>query len=172
MTDFASIVEAHQAAVFHFALRMTKDETRAEDALQDTFVAAMKAWPDYRGEASVKTWLFTIARNVVLRQSRRRAGEPVSLEPLDALGLEAGWGDEADPEALFARAEDRAALTRALESLSEEDREVILLRDVEGFSGEEAAALVGVQVRALKSRLHRARLRLAAVLKAEVHDED
>lgn len=86
-------------------------------------------------------------------------------EPLMTLGREAGWGSD-DPEALAIAAERTSALTSALQSLSPGDRELLILRDVEGLSGQEAADVLGIKSRALKSRLHRARLRLAGALRA------
>ena len=80
------------------------------------------------------------------------------------LGLEAGWGSN-DPEALAIAAERRETLQGALRTLSSDDQEVLILRDIEGLRGPEAAEILGIGERALKSRLHRARLRLAAALR-------
>ena len=91
-------------------------------------------------------------------------------EPLMTLGLEAGWGSD-DPEALAIAAERRDTLTWALQTLSFTDREVLILRDVEGLNGREAAEVLGITGRALKSRLHRARLRLAGALRASAEIE-
>ncbi len=85
-------------------------------------------------------------------------------EPLMTLGREAGWGSD-DPEALAIAAERRDTLTRALQALSPGDREVLILRDIEGLSGQEAAEVLAITGAALKSRLHRARLRLARALR-------
>jgi RNA polymerase sigma factor (sigma-70 family) len=90
--------------------------------------------------------------------------EPME-EPLMMLGLEAGWGSD-NPEALAIAAERRDTLRRALHGLSPGDREVLVLRDIEGLRGPEAAEVLGIGERALKSRLHRARLRLAVSLRA------
>lgn len=91
------------------------------------------------------------------------------------LGLQAGWGSD-NPEALALAAERRDTLARALESLSSGDREVLILRDIEGLRGPEAAEVLGLGERALKSRLHRARLRLAVALRSgaemDVVDEE
>ena len=80
------------------------------------------------------------------------------------LGLGAGWGSE-DPEAIAIAAEQRAVLRRAMSRLSNEDQEVLVLRELDGLSGQEAARVLGIGERALKSRLHRARLRLAMALR-------
>ncbi|MGB5681902.1 MAG: sigma factor-like helix-turn-helix DNA-binding protein, partial [Polyangiales bacterium] len=78
--------------------------------------------------------------------------------------VQAGWGSD-DPEAIAIASERKGALRRAMASLSAEDQEVLILRDLEGLRGSEAAEVLGISLRALKSRLHRARLRLAASLR-------
>ena len=92
------------------------------------------------------------------------AAAPGALSGGDDLERDAGWGTE-PPDALFERLEDRASLERALGDLAPADREVLVLRDLEELSGDETAAVLGITLRAMKSRLHRARLRLAAALK-------
>lgn len=159
-----TFVARHQAAVFRFARTLTRTPSEAEDVLQDTFLAAWRGAVSFRGESAVRSWLFTIARNAAIRHGRRRSGEPDVMEPLDVLGERAGWGETHDPEALAIRRESRETLERALASLSDDDREIVLLRDVEGLSGEETAAVLQIGLTAMKSRLHRARLRLAAAL--------
>lgn len=141
----------------------------AEDALQEAFLAAWRAAGSFAGTGSARAWVLTIARNALHRRYRRRAGEPADVIPLDRLGEKAGWGAIDSPDALVERLEDRALLERALARLSEADREVLVLRDLEEFGGEETARLLGVTVAAVKSRLHRARLRLAAHLREEQH---
>jgi RNA polymerase sigma-70 factor (ECF subfamily) len=154
-------VVRHQDAVLRF-LRLTGgDGPDAEDALQETFLTAWRAAGTFRGEAGARAWLLTIARHALSRLRRRRSGEPQALVPLEALGLEAGWGGTTP----FQAVEDRVALEAALARLEPEEREVILLRDIEGFSGAEAAQILGLAVPALKSRLHRARLRLMSLLR-------
>lgn len=158
---FAEIVARHQAAVFRFARSIARTDAEAEDALQDTFLSAWRASAGFRGDASLRTWLLTIARNAVLRLQRRRVDEPEEMQPLEELGVAAGWGDDG-PETVALRKEARHVLTRALQQLSLADREILLLRDVEELSGVDVAAVLGVELSAMKTRLHRARLRLAA----------
>lgn len=156
---FDAIVVAHRAAVFRF-LRATAGEG-AEDALQETFLSAWRGAAAFRGDASVRTWLFTIARHAVHRQHRRRIDEPEAHVPLSELGAAAGWGD-ANPERLLMQRESEAVVADALDRLSQADREILLLRDIEGVAGEEVAGILGLTLAAMKTRLHRARLRLAA----------
>jgi RNA polymerase sigma-70 factor (ECF subfamily) len=165
---FTTLVEAHRGAVYRFALRLTHDSAAAEDVLQETFLTALQGLGGWRGEGELKRWLLAIARSQVLRRARRRAGQPERFEALDsveALGLAAGWGDPLEAEALRERLAQRASLEAALARLDETDREVLVLRDVEGLSGEDTAQLAGLTVPAMKSRLHRARLRLVAQVK-------
>lgn len=103
---------------------------------------------------------------------RLRVGEPSQLEPLDALGAQAGWGDPDGPKTLARVIEERELLDKAFRCLEETDREVLIACDVEGLSGVEACALLDMSQAALKSRLHRARLRLAAAAREVVKLED
>lgn len=157
--------------MYRFALRLTKDEALAEDVLQDTFLVAMRGLGGWRGEGSFRGWLYAVARSRVLMARRRKAGEPESfesqesLESLEVLGLQAGWGSPMDAEALAARVQQQSVLEAALAVLDPADREVLVLRDLEGLSGEEAAQALGLSLPAMKSRLHRARLRVVAAVK-------
>jgi RNA polymerase sigma-70 factor (ECF subfamily) len=147
--------------MFRFAMAITSNPAAAEDAMQDAFLGAWRGAKSFRAEASVRNWLLTILRNAVYRQYRRRVDEPSESEPLPALGVAAGWGEDS-PEALALRRESREILTRAMNQLAEADREVLLLRDIENLAGADVASILGLTIPAMKTRLHRARLRLAA----------
>ena len=166
---FDRFVARHAPSVQRFVRTLTGDASAAEDALQETFVSAWRAAAGFRGDGPVRSWLFSIARHAVQRQFRRPAGapSPEDVTPLDELGVQAGWGS---PEAEALRRERRDLVAGALESLDPEDRRVLVLRDLEQLTGEEAAAVLGLTLPALKSRLHRARLRFAARLRHEVID--
>lgn len=149
--------------MFRYLLALAGNPADAEDALQETFLAAWRAAGTFRGTGPARAWLLTIARHASHRLGRRRAHEPAELLPLDQLGPAAGWGE---PEGTGSDGVIAISLVRsALERLTPEEREVIVLRDLEGFTGQEAAALIGLTLPALKTRLHRARLRLAAELR-------
>ncbi|MEZ5289524.1 MAG: sigma-70 family RNA polymerase sigma factor [Vicinamibacterales bacterium] len=164
---FAVLVARHQASVYRFARTLVARPADAEDVLQQTFLAAWTSAARFRAEASVRTWLFVIARNAAFSQRAREARRPETELPLDDLGMAAGWGSD-DPETAALAAERRAALASAFEALPPADREVLTLRDLEGLSGDETAAVLGVSLPAMKSRLHRARLGLAARVREEV----
>ncbi len=167
LNDFDDLVQRHQAAVFRFVRSIAADQAAAEDALQETFLAAWRSASTFRGDSSLRAWLFAIARNAVMRQHRRRVDEPAAMESLSRLGEEAGWGSDDDPERTAMKHEQREIFEHAMARLADADREVLLLRDLEGLSGEETAAILEIPVAAMKTRLHRARLRLAANVRNE-----
>lgn len=163
---FGQLVVRHRASVFRLARMLVRDADGAEDVLQQTFLSAWRAVRQYRGDASVRTWLLTITRNHALSRRRSRAREPIDPTPIDELGIRAGWGGP-NPEQLASLAEERDRLKAALARLSPDDQEIVTLRDLEGLSGEEAALVTGLSVPAMKSRLHRARMTLAAHVKED-----
>jgi len=164
---FDLIVVRHRGSVFRLARLLVPQQHEAEDVLQQTFLAAWRSAGQFRGDASLRTWLLTITRHTALRARERRQREPIDDTPLDELGRAAGWGGP-DPEAMALASQRRDLLAAAFEALTPEDREVLTLRDLEGLSGEETAALLGVGLAAMKSRLHRARLALAVRVRNEV----
>jgi RNA polymerase sigma-70 factor (ECF subfamily) len=156
---FDGLVARHGGALLRFATRSCGSETEAADAMQDGLLAAWRGAGTFRGDASARTWLFQIVLHSCRRRARRRAGEPEHHAPLEAAADVAG----ADaPDARVAARQAGAALEQALASLPPAAREVLLLRDVEGLSGAETAAALSVDLAAMKSRLHRARLELKA----------
>ena len=161
---FSTLVVRHQRAVYRVARALTGSDDAAEDILQETFLSALRGASGYRGEASVVSWLYAIARHAASRRGRRANQVPHEPASLEALGAAAGWG-QVDVEAAAVLAEDRQRLARALELLPADEREVLVMRDLEELSGDEAATALGVSVAAMKSRLHRARLHLAAYLR-------
>lgn len=166
---FDLFVERHQASVFRFARTQVSRPDDGEDLLQQTFLSAWQAAGTFRGDGPARGWLFTITRHAATRLRQRHAREALDDTPVEDLGVQAGWG-QSNPEGLAIRHERHTAIASALAALPAEDREILTLRDLEGTSGEEAAALLGVGLAAMKSRLHRARLRLAAELRKGGHD--
>ncbi len=165
---FEALVDRTAPAVWSLLRRLTADEATAEDAMQETFVAAWRSAPQWRGDGAARSWLLGLARRHAARTWRRRAGEPSQHESLAELALSAGWGS--DPEVAAARSEDRALLLGAMARLSEGDREVLGRCDLEGLTPTELAAELGEAPGTVRVRRHRARLRLLAVLRSEVCD--
>ena len=162
---FNAFVARHREVVWRFVRSLTQDEGAAEDALQETFLAAWRNAGSFRGDGPALGWLLSIARNAVYRQFRGRACEPSHLESLAELGESAGWGSS-EPLASFLV---RDEVERALAGLSPEDREILVLRDREGLTSETCATLLNLSVPAIKSRLHRARLRFIATYRGGTH---
>ena len=161
---FEALVARHGDALFRYATRTCGSERDGEDALQDGLLAAWRGAGTFRGEASARTWLFQVVIHACRRRQRRRAGAPERHDGMEA--AEAVAADVRGADEHVAAAQMRAALEAALSTLDEEAREVLVLRDVEGLSGEDAAAALGVGVPAMKSRLHRARLALKEEVEA------
>lgn len=169
---FRAFLARHRAAVFRYARALARGEADAEDVLQLTFLAAFRGAKEARVQRSARPWLFAIARRSAIRHGRLRAGEPLRHESIDELGEHAGFADDdGSPELVAARLEERALLERALFSLSPGDREILVLRELEELSSDEAARILGLTLDAAKSRLHRARLRFQAALREEVSRE-
>jgi RNA polymerase sigma-70 factor (ECF subfamily) len=161
------LIERHEATVFRFGVQMCGDVEDARDVLQETLLAAARTAPEFRGDSSVSSWLYAIARSFCIKKRRRRKDAPARVESLDALldGEGASVPDErrAPDEALHDR-QIGAALREAIAALEPGQREVLLLRDVEGLTAPEVAEVTGLRVEAVKSRLHRARLAVRARL--------
>ena len=166
------ILERHEQQVFRFGLRMCGTEDDAREVLQDTLLAAFNGLRDFRGDAQLSTWLFQIARSFCLKRRRRAAGEPAETLPLESPRAAAVPIDAAAPDDRAHAREIGDLLQAAILGLPASHREVILLRDVEGLSAEEAAEVLGIEVGALKSRVHRARLDLRGRLSTLLGDGD
>jgi len=161
--DAASVDELlarHERQVFRFGLRMCGNEDDARDVLQETLLAAFRNIEGFRGDAQLSTWLYQIARSFCVRARRRTSGEPERTEPLETPAAAGLPSEEAQPDAAAHAREIGQLLQAAILALPVAYREALVLRDVEGLSAEEAAKIVGIEVGALKSRLHRARMEM------------
>ncbi len=165
------LLARHEQHIYRFGLRMCGNEEDARDVLQETLLAAFKGLGTFRGDARISTWLYQVARSFCIKQRRRREGEPSQLESIDAAEVRSMTTDAAALDARVHAREIGHVIQAAMNTLQDEYREVIVLRDVEGLSAEEAAAVVGIEVGALKSRLHRARMQLKQGLSAVIDDQ-
>ena len=162
------LLSRYEANIYRFGLRMCGNEDAAREVLQETLLAAFRNLATFRGEASISTWLYQIARSFCIKE--RRGEHPT--EPLEGKTGERLSESSAAPDARAHAKEIGAALSAAIAALPPEQREVLVLRDVEGLGAEEAAAVLGIEVGALKSRLHRARMELRAGLSALLGDAE
>jgi RNA polymerase sigma-70 factor (ECF subfamily) len=151
--------------MYRFAHRLCGEAEAAKDLVQETFLNAYRGLDQFRGDAQISTWLYTIASRACLRMRRKRKGAPdreLSLEefiptsdgefrlqiPIDGLS----------PEAALHNKQLREALDTAINQLPKKYKMVLVLRDMEGVSAKEVGTIMGLNERAVKSRLHRARL--------------
>jgi RNA polymerase sigma-70 factor, ECF subfamily len=153
-----ALLARYQPQVYRFGMKMCRRPEDAQDVLQETLMAAARTMRGFRGASSVSTWLYTIARSFCIKQRRRSVATPeiVSLEGR-APPARSTADSAPDPEQSLADREIASALDTAIAALDPPHREALVLRDVEGLSAAEVAAVVGASVGAVKSRLHRAR---------------
>jgi RNA polymerase sigma-70 factor (ECF subfamily) len=157
MAALSQLLRAHRHGVYRYGLQVCRTTEDAEDALQETLWAATRAIGNFRGSASsIVSWMFTMIRRECFRLLDRHRKDPVALGGMED-EVPADGHDAGDALVVQRRADQ---LVAALQSLEPSHREVVLLRDIEELSAPEAAARLGISVKALKSRLHRARVNL------------
>jgi RNA polymerase sigma-70 factor (ECF subfamily) len=159
---FEEIVLPHLDAAFNYARWLTNNDAEAEDVVQDACLRAMRFFSSLRDD-SARAWLFAIVRNTWFSRVSRRAGA-TEMTVMD--GARNVPADEAlDPEQQLLQRHTVARVRAALEQLPADFREVIVLRELEGLSYKEIAAVVHVPIGTVMSRLARGRERLLAMLK-------
>lgn len=168
---FAELVAAHGGRLLAVTRRLLRNEDDAADAVQEALLSAFRALDRFEGTSRLSTWLHRIAVNAALMKLRKRSSQPDhSIESLlpqfQADGHAARPARPWDPGAAAAleQAETRALVRRMIDQLPENYRIVLLLRDIEGLDTDEAAAALGLQPGAVKTRLHRARQALRTLL--------
>lgn len=162
------LILRNQNAVYAFAYRMLGNAADAEDITQRTFIRVWKAAPSYEPDAQFTTWLFTIAKNLIFNEGRRRKRKhSFSIEEYEevAPGLLLDTGSEASPQESLLRNELSAQVDRALAELPEKARMAVQLRRFQELSYEEIAHILETSVSATKSLLFRARQQLKEALK-------
>lgn len=166
---FEAAYRAHEVRIYNFILRMVGNPDDAADIMQETFVNAWRSWGKFRGESQVFTWLYQIAYNNVKNwykvRDRRRGRESFSLDaPVGTDDDESMARDVADwsalPDRLFLDKELDTLVRDAVDALTPEYRDVFVLSVWENMSYEEVAQVSGLTVPAVKTRLHRARLKI------------
>jgi RNA polymerase sigma-70 factor (ECF subfamily) len=165
MTAFEALVRKHQARVYRTLLGITANAEDAQDGAQSVFLKVFRKIGDFGGEARFSTWLYRIAVNEGLERLRsRRPMERLEDDPDEDFRPSSlnAWVE--DPESRFSRAETKRIVEEALERLPAPYRTALLLRDIQELSGVEAAAVLGIPLPTLKTRLLRGRLMLREAL--------
>lgn len=172
---FERLVREHGGRLLAVARRFLRDEEEARDAVQECFLSAFRSINNFEQGSRLSTWLHRIVINASLmrlRSRQRKPEEPIEdfLPQFQADGHQvnhptADW--EGSAESLLARSQTRAIVRAAIDRLPESYRAVLLLRDIEEMSTEEAAQSLGVTENAVKIRLHRARQALRGLLEPQ-----
>lgn len=165
---FETLVTKYEKTVYNLALRMTGNAEDAADMTQETFLKAYRSLKNFRGESKFSVWLYRITSNVCLdflRSKSRRAETSLTVENDEGEEEELAVPDlSANPEDKLLSSLTREAIVRGLETLSPEQREILLLREINGLSYDEIAKTLGIELSTVKTRIFRARKRLAAFL--------
>lgn len=166
---FDELVRRYENKVYQLAFRLTGDEMDAADVIQDVFVSVYTKIHTFRGHAAFSSWLYRITANAAFaRLNQRKRAAAVALEDVmpaveeKSRELFSEWSQKPDA-ALFSK-EARVALKQAIDSLPDDFRTVVMLRDVQNLSNQDVADILKLSIPAVKSRLHRARLMLRRML--------
>lgn len=159
ITQFEQTVIPHLDAAYNLARWLTHDETNAEDVVQEAYLRAFKFFDGFHG-TNGRAWLLTIVRNTCYTWLQQNRAHELAIE----FNEELHSGEGTNPETILLENADKQLLKQALEELPVEFREVMILRELEGFSYLEIAAIADVPIGTVMSRLARARKRLQTCL--------
>lgn len=159
---FEQLIAQYEKKVYNLAYRLTGNHEDASDVAQEAFIRVYNSLPEFRGDSSFATWLYRIVNNVGMDELRKRKRQRVtSLD--DTVTVEDGemtrqLADHADgPEQALERVETQRAVQESISALDEEYRMVVVMCDLQGYSYNEIAETLGINLGTVKSRLHRAR---------------
>jgi RNA polymerase sigma-70 factor (ECF subfamily) len=162
--DFDALANEHKDAVYRQLIHACGNREDAEDVLVEALLKAYCHFGQLRDSAAFRSWLAQIGRRVCWQLKQREALLPImQLSAMEAEGTELESGEDA-PDVQTSRQEVKELLLAAVESLTESERAVYQLRDLDELSGEAVATRLGVSLSAVKSRLHRARERVRKYL--------
>lgn len=164
--DFGQAALSHLDALYGYALALSRNQSEAEDLVQETYLRASRAFGQLLPDSNLKSWLFAILRNVWLNQLRHVKSGPefVALEnetDVDEAPIAIGFDD---PYTVYVRKAEREQIRGAIDRLERHHREVIVLRDIEGFSYQQIAVILQCPAGTVMSRLGRARQQLRVLL--------
>lgn len=164
------LVDTHGGLLYQLALRFCGSADEADDLVQEVFLQAFRAWEGFRGDADEKTWLYRIAARACQRMHRKRAGEPERIGSLEEL---LPFGQDSvgrlpteldDGLRVQLRKEARERVEQAIVALPTEFRVPLILKEIVGFGVREVAAVLDLEEGTVRSRVHRARLKLRALV--------
>ena len=170
---FEMLVVKYQRRIERLIARMVRDPDLVQDVAQETFIRAYRALPQFRGESAFYTWLYRIAINTAKKALVEMRRDPLIMEGAlagsgdaeETSRLENELSDAETPEGLLASKEIAAAVNAAIDALSDDLRQAIVLREIEGLSYEEIADVMNCPIGTVRSRIFRARDAIAARLR-------
>jgi RNA polymerase sigma-70 factor (ECF subfamily) len=158
---FGELVTRYESKVYSLAMKMLRNPEDAEDVLQDTFLRAYRGIKGFKGNSTFSTWIYRITANSALMRLRKKQLPQVSIEDSDERDAPIAIADWAPgPVDQLLNKEMQRVMDEAIEALPPEFRQVFILRDVEELSNADVAEILDLSVAAVKSRLHRARLKV------------
>ncbi len=170
---FEQLVFLYETRVYRMALYMTGNREDAQDVSQEVFVRLWTSLSSFRGESTLLTYLMRLTKNIsvdLMRRNRRR--KIVSLSVYDQDGEEGAWelpdeNEENNPEKSYLRREHAEKVRRAINTLDADQRQIVVLRDINGLSYREISEVLAISESAVKSRLNRAREKLKKILQKQ-----
>jgi RNA polymerase sigma-70 factor, ECF subfamily len=177
---FEMLVVKYQRRVERLIGRMVRDVDLVQDIAQESFIRAYRALPQFRGDSAFYTWLYRIAVNTAKKMLMDMKRDPLVFEAARALGEDGEETSRAEnelshsetPEAMLASKEIATAVNAAIEALSEDLRQAITLREIEGLSYEEIADVMNCPIGTVRSRIFRAREAIATRLRPLLDTRD
>jgi RNA polymerase sigma-70 factor (ECF subfamily) len=174
---FDMLVVKYQHKIANLIARYIKDQAEVLDVTQEAFVKAYRALDNFRGESAFYTWLYRVAintaKNHIVSKSRRPPAADIDSSEAETFDAADGLRDNGSPERLLLRDELKKVVFKVIEGLSEELRDSITLREIDGLSYEEIAKIMDCPVGTVRSRIFRARDAIdAAVLPLMENDSD
>lgn len=162
---FEEIVDRYQKMIYNVCLSKLRSREDALDVSQDTFLCAYRAIGSFRGDSKLSSWLYRICINCVVNHQRKKESIVSAEKDEDGVGLELPDTDEgSDPQTALEKRERIRAIRRAIDSLPDESRQIVILREYENLSYQEIADMLGLEVGTVKSRLNRAREKIKKIL--------
>lgn len=161
---FSLLVLTHQKGIYNLCLRMLGNEQDALDASQEVFFRAFRSLASFRGDSRFSVWLYRLASNECVDMLRKRPAVPVMSTTGEDDELLPIPDPGPSPQSELERKELQRAVRRAMDTLPPEFRQAVVLRDINGLTYDEIAAVTGLEPGTVKSRIFRARRKLAAAL--------
>lgn len=172
-----TLAREHGDRLYAISRQLCRNESEAEDLVQETLLNAYRGWKSFEGRSKPTTWLYTIAKRACIRRHRKRAGEPESIESLEEL-LPAGEATVPDPTALAnpldeaIRRQTQQKIEAAIAHLPLDFRLPLVLKDIAELTTTEISAILDLPQNTVKTRIHRARLKLRQAVASDLPQID